>query len=90
MSKDVVAEAGSGDDLSKKLYASYEQFRASIMDWSDIAERAFLNARGLGCLLHCLQAGVDETGGLMPPLRGFLRLLPLFRRCGSSVFPALS
>jgi TRAP-type mannitol/chloroaromatic compound transport system substrate-binding protein len=43
-----VAEAGSGDDLSKKIYASYEQFRASIMDWSDLAERAFLNARALG------------------------------------------
>jgi TRAP-type mannitol/chloroaromatic compound transport system substrate-binding protein len=47
LSKDVVAEIGSGDDLSKKIYASYQQFRASIMDWSDIAERAFLNARGL-------------------------------------------
>jgi TRAP-type mannitol/chloroaromatic compound transport system substrate-binding protein len=47
ISKDVVAEAGSGDDLSKKIYASYQQFRTSIMDWSDIAERAFLNARGL-------------------------------------------
>ena len=48
ISKDVVAEIGSGDDLSKKIYASYQQFRASIMDWSDIAERAFLNSRGLG------------------------------------------
>jgi TRAP-type mannitol/chloroaromatic compound transport system substrate-binding protein len=48
MSKDVVAEAGSGDDLSRKIYASYQQFRASIMDCSDIAERAFLNSRGLG------------------------------------------
>jgi TRAP-type mannitol/chloroaromatic compound transport system substrate-binding protein len=47
ISKDVVAEAGSGDDLSKKIYQSYMQFRASIMDWSDIAERAFLNARRL-------------------------------------------
>jgi TRAP-type mannitol/chloroaromatic compound transport system substrate-binding protein len=47
MSKDVVAEASSGDDLSKKIYASYQQFRASIMDWSDIAERAFHNARAL-------------------------------------------
>ena len=47
ISKDVVAEIGSGDELSKKIYASYQQFRASIMDWSDIAERAFLNARGL-------------------------------------------
>jgi TRAP-type mannitol/chloroaromatic compound transport system substrate-binding protein len=48
ISKDVLAEAGSGDDLSRKIYASYQQFRASIMDWSDIAERAFLNSRGLG------------------------------------------
>jgi TRAP-type mannitol/chloroaromatic compound transport system substrate-binding protein len=48
ISKDVVAEIGSGDNLSRKIYASYEQFRTSIMDWSDISERAFLNARGLG------------------------------------------
>ncbi len=47
ISKDVVAEAGSGDDLSKKIYASYQEFRASIMDWSDIADRAYLNSRSL-------------------------------------------
>ena len=47
ISKDVVADIGSRDDLSKKIYASYQQFRASIMDWSDIAERAFLNSRRL-------------------------------------------
>ena len=47
ISKDVVAEIGSGDELSKKIYGSYEQFRASIMDWSDIAERAYLNSRRL-------------------------------------------
>jgi TRAP-type mannitol/chloroaromatic compound transport system substrate-binding protein len=47
LSKDVVAEAGSGDEICTKIYASYQQFRASIMDWSDIAERAFLNARAL-------------------------------------------
>jgi hypothetical protein len=33
ISKDVVAEIGAGDELSKKIYQSYEQFRASIMDW---------------------------------------------------------
>ena len=44
--KDVVAELG-GDELSKKIYASYQQFRSSIMDWNDIAERAFMNSRGL-------------------------------------------
>jgi TRAP-type mannitol/chloroaromatic compound transport system substrate-binding protein len=47
ISQDVVAEAGSGDELSKKIYRSYEQFRASIMDWSDVGERAFLNSRRL-------------------------------------------
>jgi TRAP-type mannitol/chloroaromatic compound transport system substrate-binding protein len=48
ISRDVVAEVGAHDNLSKKIYASYEQFRASIMDWNDIAERAFLNSRRLG------------------------------------------
>jgi TRAP-type mannitol/chloroaromatic compound transport system substrate-binding protein len=45
ISNDVVAEIGSGDDLSRKIYASYQEFHSSIMDWSDIAERAFLNGR---------------------------------------------
>src|SRR5262245_12245003 len=48
ISNDVVAQIGAGDDLSKKIYASYQQFRTSIMDWNDIAERAFLNSRRLG------------------------------------------
>jgi TRAP-type mannitol/chloroaromatic compound transport system substrate-binding protein len=47
VSKEVVAEIGSGDELSRKIYASYEQFRASIMDWNDIAERGYLNSRRL-------------------------------------------
>jgi TRAP-type mannitol/chloroaromatic compound transport system substrate-binding protein len=47
ISKDVVAEIGSGDELSKKIYRSYERFRTSIMDWSDIAERAYFNSRRL-------------------------------------------
>ena len=47
VSNEVVAEIGSRDELSKKIYASYEQFRGSIMDWSDIAERAYLNSRRL-------------------------------------------
>jgi TRAP-type mannitol/chloroaromatic compound transport system substrate-binding protein len=46
-SNDVVAGMGAADDLSRKIYASYQQFRAAIIDWSDIAERAFLNARRL-------------------------------------------
>jgi TRAP-type mannitol/chloroaromatic compound transport system substrate-binding protein len=47
ISKDVVAAAGSGDDISRKVYRSYQQFRALIMDWSDISERAYLNSRRL-------------------------------------------
>ena len=48
VSKDVVAEVGSRDELSKKIYASYQQFRESIIDWSEVAERPFLNSRRLG------------------------------------------
>jgi TRAP-type mannitol/chloroaromatic compound transport system substrate-binding protein len=47
ISNDVVAEIGSGDGLSGKIYRSYEQFRTSIMDWTDISERAYLNSRAL-------------------------------------------
>jgi TRAP-type mannitol/chloroaromatic compound transport system substrate-binding protein len=46
-SKDVVAPAGWGDHVSRKIYASYQHFQELIMDWSDIAERAYLNSRGL-------------------------------------------
>jgi TRAP-type mannitol/chloroaromatic compound transport system substrate-binding protein len=45
ISKDVVAEAGSGNQLSRKIYASYDKFRKSAMDWGNIAERAFLSSR---------------------------------------------
>jgi TRAP-type mannitol/chloroaromatic compound transport system substrate-binding protein len=48
ISNDVVAEIGSADNLSKNIYTSYQQFRKSSMDWSDIAERAYFNSRGLG------------------------------------------
>ena len=47
VSKDVVAEIGSGDELSRKIYASYSQFRASVGDWSDLAEGAYLSSRRL-------------------------------------------
>jgi TRAP-type mannitol/chloroaromatic compound transport system substrate-binding protein len=47
LSNEVVAEIGSDDSLSKKIYASYQQFRSSTMDWGDISERAFLNSRAL-------------------------------------------
>jgi TRAP-type mannitol/chloroaromatic compound transport system substrate-binding protein len=47
VSKDVAATMGSGDDLSRRIYRSYQQFRATIVDWSDVSERAYMNSRGL-------------------------------------------
>jgi TRAP-type mannitol/chloroaromatic compound transport system substrate-binding protein len=47
ISTEVVADVGAGDELSRKIYASYQQFRSSIIDWSDIAERANYNSRRL-------------------------------------------
>jgi TRAP-type mannitol/chloroaromatic compound transport system substrate-binding protein len=47
ISREVVAEIGSRDDLSRKIYASYQQFRALAIDWSDVAERSFMNSRGI-------------------------------------------
>src|SRR5262245_27039629 len=47
IAKDLVAQAGSGDELSRKIYTSYQQFRTLIMDWSDISERAYMDARKL-------------------------------------------
>ncbi len=46
--EEVVAAAGSGDEIARKIYASYQQFRTSIMEWSDIADRAYLNSRRPG------------------------------------------
>ena len=48
VSRDVVAEVGARNALSRRIYDSYHGFRSSIVDWSDISERAYLNARVLG------------------------------------------
>jgi TRAP-type mannitol/chloroaromatic compound transport system substrate-binding protein len=45
ISTDVVAEIGATDELAKKIYASYQQFQASISKWSEIAEHAVINSR---------------------------------------------
>ena len=44
VSKDVVADIGSRDDLSRKIYASYLQFRDLIADWGEISGR-YLSSR---------------------------------------------
>jgi TRAP-type mannitol/chloroaromatic compound transport system substrate-binding protein len=48
ISREVVAETGAGDDLSRKIYESYLAFRASIRAWTDIAEGAYLGVRAFG------------------------------------------
>jgi TRAP-type mannitol/chloroaromatic compound transport system substrate-binding protein len=48
ISEDVVARVGSGDDLSRNIYASYMEFRSLIREWSDIAEGAYLGVRTMG------------------------------------------
>ncbi|MDZ7839553.1 MAG: TRAP transporter substrate-binding protein [Gammaproteobacteria bacterium] len=45
ISADVVAEAGAGDDLSRRIYRSYFDFLAMIREWSDISEGAYLDIR---------------------------------------------
>jgi TRAP-type mannitol/chloroaromatic compound transport system substrate-binding protein len=48
LSRDVVAESGQGDEISRRIYASYQAFRGPALAWSDVAERAYLNGRSLG------------------------------------------
>ena len=45
ISQGVVAEMGSGDELSGKIYASYQEFRALISGWTEISEGAFSKLR---------------------------------------------
>jgi TRAP-type mannitol/chloroaromatic compound transport system substrate-binding protein len=45
ISRDLVAGAGSGDDLSKKIYGSYSEFRTLVREWTDIADGAYLGIR---------------------------------------------
>lgn len=47
ISREVVAEAGEGDDLSRRIHASYRDFLEQIADWTGISESAYLTARGL-------------------------------------------
>ena len=47
ISGEVLAEIGNSDPLTKRVYEAYIQHRASAMQWSNIAERGYLNARSL-------------------------------------------
>ncbi len=43
----VVAEAGSADAMTKKVYDSYMDFRAKAISWANLSDQAYWNARAL-------------------------------------------
>ncbi len=45
VSDEVVAEIAEKDAISKKVYESYKRFRDQVIQWHDVSERAYLNAR---------------------------------------------
>jgi len=47
VSGEVVAEIGASDPLTQRVYESFMKFRQAIIRWTDISERAYLNARAL-------------------------------------------
>jgi len=48
ISKEVVAIAGSTDDISRRIFSSYSDFRAEISGWTEISEGASIGIRKLG------------------------------------------
>jgi TRAP-type mannitol/chloroaromatic compound transport system substrate-binding protein len=47
ISTEVVAEMGTRDAITRKVYDSYTEFRSRATRWSELSERGYLNARGL-------------------------------------------
>lgn len=47
LSGEVLAEVAGSDPLTGRVYESFSKFRKSIMTWTDLSERAYLNARAL-------------------------------------------
>ncbi|WP_455234602.1 TRAP transporter substrate-binding protein [Thiogranum longum] len=45
LSEKVVAEVAEKDALSQRVYASFQAFRDQVVQWQNISERAYLNAR---------------------------------------------
>jgi TRAP-type mannitol/chloroaromatic compound transport system substrate-binding protein len=47
ISGEVVAEIGASDPLTQQIYDSYMDFRKTAMDWGEIADQGYFNARAL-------------------------------------------
>ncbi len=48
LSGEVVREAGQADDLTRRIYESYMNFRTSVMSYMEISEEGYFTARRLG------------------------------------------
>jgi TRAP-type mannitol/chloroaromatic compound transport system substrate-binding protein len=48
LSKEVIAEAGTRDESTAKIYRSYMGFRDLVRDWSAIADGAYFDIRAFG------------------------------------------
>jgi TRAP-type mannitol/chloroaromatic compound transport system substrate-binding protein len=46
-SDEVLADVGTKDAMTRRVYQSYVEFRGRVTRWADLAERGFLNARAL-------------------------------------------
>ena len=44
-SEEVLKETAANDDMSKRVFESFNKFRAQAIKWHDVSERAYLNAR---------------------------------------------
>lgn len=47
LSGEVLAEIGASDPLTRRVYESYMKFHKAARRWTDISDRAYLNARAL-------------------------------------------
>ena len=47
LSKEVLADVAAKDPLTRKVYDSYTQFLAGIMDWGELSETGYRNTRRL-------------------------------------------
>jgi len=46
ISEEVVAAIAGEDELSARVYESYNRFRKQVVAWHDVSERTYLNVRG--------------------------------------------
>jgi TRAP-type mannitol/chloroaromatic compound transport system substrate-binding protein len=46
ISEEVVAAIAGEDELSARVYESYNRFKKQVVAWHDVSERTYLNVRG--------------------------------------------